>query len=604
MRLESIAISNYKSFFNSGEIALDKRFLVVVGKNDSGKSALLEAMSLSTGARPHKSERSAPHRSSPILPDSKITAKFHVEPNDLVVMLQTQVDWMIPSRDNFDPVPIFRSSLENGGTIVGHWMNGGLTDAWLEALGPERGSTSTVCRNGEYPTGFLPLFEGRATANGSMMFHRLAQMLRERIYHFRAERPNVGQCQHQGQSTLAPNASNLADVLNQLSTSNTARYRRFIAMVAEVFPSIRHVESTSDGQTVRIRIWNVDPVTERADLAIPLAESGTGIGQVLAILYVVVTSDVPHVILIDEPQSFLHPGAARKLLEILRRESQHQYVISTHSPLALEAPEDEGLLLVRRDEQESRVLPISPTNQQDLQTCLLDVGARLSDVFGADSILWVEGKTEETCFPELLIRLAAVRLGGVQICGVISTDELTSKHSERVFDIYERLSGGTCLLPPAAAFVFDKEGRSRTTMDDIDRRSHGKMRWLPRRMYENYLLNPIAISRLLSEHRAEDGAEIAPAAISGWLNVHGAEAQYFAPGTAPIPQTRTQEWTETVHGAKILRDIFASLPFPPVEYDKVKHGLGLTRCLIEMADPELTVLAQLLAGCLTEDRPD
>lgn len=51
-----------------------------------------------------------------------------------------------------------------------------------------------------------------------------------------------------------------------------------------------------------------------------LAESDTGIGQVLAILYVVIMAKYNQVIIIDEPQSFLHPGAVRKLIEILKQD--------------------------------------------------------------------------------------------------------------------------------------------------------------------------------------------------------------------------------------------------------------------------------------------
>lgn len=38
-----------------------------------------------------------------------------------------------------------------------------------------------------------------------------------------------------------------------------------------------------------------------------------------------------HRIVIDEPQSYLHPGAAKKLIEILQEFPQHQYFIATHS---------------------------------------------------------------------------------------------------------------------------------------------------------------------------------------------------------------------------------------------------------------------------------
>ena len=58
-------------------------------------------------------------------------------------------------------------------------------------------------------------------------------------------------------------------------------------------------------------------------------------------------ADFPQVILIDEPQSFLHPGAVRKLIEILRQHPQHQFIITTHSPTAVTAADPDVLLLLR-----------------------------------------------------------------------------------------------------------------------------------------------------------------------------------------------------------------------------------------------------------------
>src|SRR5204862_1210440 len=95
----------------------------------------------------------------------------------------------------------------------------------------------------------------------------------------------------------------------------------------------QHIAGTRGADMVEVQVWQVDPVTERDDLAVSLNDSGTGVGQVIAILYVAVNSNAPRTIVIDEPNSFLHPGAARKLIEILKSDplNQHQYIIATHS---------------------------------------------------------------------------------------------------------------------------------------------------------------------------------------------------------------------------------------------------------------------------------
>jgi len=181
-------------------------------------------------------------------------------------------------------------------------------------------------------------------------------------------------------------------------------------LVGTIFPGIKHVTVAPTPQgNLRVLVWTVDPESEREDLAVPLAEGGTGIGQVLAILYVVLTSPYPRTIVIDEPQSFLHPGAIRTLFDVLkelqRTRLEHQYVVMTHSPTVVTAAEPRTLLLVRKDGTESAIQPIDVEETASLRLFLSEIGARLSDVFGADSILWVEGATEESCFPLILARL-------------------------------------------------------------------------------------------------------------------------------------------------------------------------------------------------------
>src|SRR6185369_12386335 len=114
----------------------------------------------------------------------------------------------------------------------------------------------------------------------------------------------------------------------------------------------------------------------------------------------VISSDEPRTILIDEPQSFLHPGAIRKLFEIFKRErnQKHQYIVTTHSPTVVTACNPCNVIMLHRDDNETKVKTIDANETTDLKLFLSEIGARLSDVFGADKILWVEGRTEEICF--------------------------------------------------------------------------------------------------------------------------------------------------------------------------------------------------------------
>jgi hypothetical protein len=150
----------------------------------------------------------------------------------------------------------------------------------------------------------------------------VANICRERLYLFKAERLNVGSSLFGVLTELRSDASNLPEVLNNLQR-NPMRFARFNELVKSVFPDLHFVSVRSaQANQLEILVWTIDPATERDDLAIPLAESGTGVGQVLAMLYVALTAEYPRTIVIDEPQSFLHPDAVRRLFSVLHGAQQ------------------------------------------------------------------------------------------------------------------------------------------------------------------------------------------------------------------------------------------------------------------------------------------
>lgn len=601
MYIRSIRVQNHKSFLDSGEIKLAPGLTVVIGKNDSGKSALIESISLATNLRPHRSPLSVPYFGAAHPDASGVELVFDLSSQDLrrAIGLQKTIH-LVASRPSIGPdiEDYFRGVLARGERLVAQWdRNGELVLAQFSEL-PTKGDIHVVQLTWE--TG--PDEAKAAGINGSLgasnlAFPRaLATNCKSRIYCFKAERLGVSECHIQGGQELLPNASNLPDVLLTLTSSDAMRREQFLSLVRQVFPHITLVTSqpAPSSQSARIYVHSVPVEEGRTDLAVPLSESGTGIGQVLAILYVVVTSNEPRTIIIDEPHSFLHPGAVRKLLDILRFQfPQHQYIISTHAPIPLGNSGRDALLIVKKNGHESVVEQVDHTTENALRTSLAEVGMRHSDVFGADAILWVEGKTEETCFPKLIRGLTQVQLLGVQILGVVSTDELANKQAERMFDIYGRLSGGSSLLPPALAFVLDMEERTTEQRQAIELRSGNKVTWLPRRMYENYLLVPSALGALINQVDPERKEPVTEAQISAWLNLNGQKTGYQK--ATNDHAYGSEEWNVHVNGAKVLNDLFNHFTEARVSYSKVRHGEALTDLLMDAPTPALQELADMLA---------
>lgn len=393
-------------------------------------------------------------------------------------------------------------------------------------------------------------------------------------------------------------------MLNLLQTSNPYRFNRLIELVRSIFPDIQQITAppAADAQTVaRILLWNVDAETERDDLAIPLQESGTGVGQVLAILYVAINSDFPRPILIDEPQSFLHPSAVRKLIDILIQEfSEHQYLVTTHSPIVISATSPQSVVMLRKNGSETNAKAMSTLETDNLRVILAEVGVRLSDVFGADRVLWVEGRTEEMCYQTIVTGLLGKSMLGTTILGVLNVGDLEGRYAESAFRIYKKLSEGGGLLPPAVGFVFDREGRSDQDREDLIRESRGDVSFLPRRMYENYLVDPEAIAAVFLQEDDAGDTPITVETIQAWLDEHKWDSQYIAADVKSM-EGAVEIWLREVHAANLLSDLMSNVSQNRYEYDKVRHGLQITKWLINHRPEALKDVVEMLANALESE---
>ena len=55
--------------------------------------------------------------------------------------------------------------------------------------------------------------------------------------------------------------------------------------------------------------------------------------------------------------------------------------------------------MLRFVDEKTNIRELDQTDVDSARQMLDEIGSRLSDVFGADAVIWVEGPTEEECFP-------------------------------------------------------------------------------------------------------------------------------------------------------------------------------------------------------------
>lgn len=532
MYISKVQVTSYKSYHESGEIEFKPGFNVVVGQNSAGKTALLETMQLQFIGNPHRSPKTVPAPGEAMALASSVRITFVLTRQELLHLLKNTnhvyavPTFNVPGFGDFSRTaahadaflkwlfdkPEFRVTIQcraNGYLMpiddrFGWYLASPLETTGLQMFMRIKFDADGIPAFGEFWTG--------DQQNDVIVY--LASRLRQRIYRFWAERFNFGDWPVGTNRILRPNAENLPEVLDLLK-ANTARMERFNYTAREILPQVRHVSVTKIPNSpthpsvcARILVWPHDYQTEREDLANPLNECGSGVGQVLAILYVVMNSNEPQVMLIDEPQSFLHPGAVRKLIEVLKDFPQHQYIITTHSPAVITAADPATLTIARAIDGESKLEAIDPSSAQHARAYLAEVGARLSDVFGADDIVWAEGQTEEECFPLILRGVAKRSLMGTVVVGIRQTGDLQGRDRKKMLEIHHKISEANTLLPPTIAFIFDDECMVKEKKEELQKMAPGRIHFLPRRMYENYLLDPEAIAAIVNKIRLPRAASL------------------------------------------------------------------------------------------------
>lgn len=336
-------------------------------------------------------------------------------------------------------------------------------------------------------------------------------------------------------------------------------------------------------------MWSHEWQTGRDDLAPALAECGSGIPHLLAMLYVVY-SKKQKLIMVDDPESFLHASAIRRLVEVFRR-SGHQFILTTHSPTVISAASVRSITLVKSSDGVSHVDQLDATQSETLRMCLAEVGVSLSEVFGADHILWVEGPTEEICFPTITEKLRGSIPFGTMIKAVVATGDLEVKDASRIFGIYDRLSAGPALLPPATGFLFDDEGRSEAKKNDMRKRGAGRVWFLSRRMYENYLVNPAALAQVINTVDSSRPDPVMPSDIQAWLAKEGRSTEFGVP-PAENPE---RPWETYVNGAKVLRRLFSCFSDQRIRFEKPIHSVQLTRWILEHEPETFREIADLIS---------
>ena len=179
-------------------------------------------------------------------------------------------------------------------------------------------------------------------------------------------------------TTLKSDGSNAASVLREIRRSSPEDLERIGELLTSIVPNMKKVYPIWHGTQLTLKFtqeWGQDK-----RLKFEAFSMSDGTLRALGLLAAVYQRATPSVLVIEEPEATIHPGALGAILDLLRHASRHmQVIVTTHSPEVLDADwlQDEHLRIVTWQEGATRILPLASGTQEALREHLMSAGEML-----------------------------------------------------------------------------------------------------------------------------------------------------------------------------------------------------------------------------------
>lgn len=397
MRLKSFSVENYKVFKERFDIELTENNIVILtGRNNTGKSTVLEAIN-----RFYQNEAAAKTIPSDCFSDTKkkiVMSAVFVKDKGEVLVKKIYEDSKKPAFFDDEDKEIKKShALYSDLELVFENKPFYITPSML----PE--DIQTLIQD-IYKEIIVSTLSDLNAADGDVEDEEI-QELKEEYSKVKEAYPIF----------LQKIKDNTDKKLNEVSESVTTSLR---SLFSSEHLGLRVVGGESGGFSSQDIIKTTTSVIEIADdkkQQMPLENQGTGLQRMSLIFLIqnmirngLLGSKTNKLLLIDEPEAFLHPEAIRSLSKSLYEIGEEMpLIISSHSPVLIDLSKKHSFIQVFRV-NENKAIELYQTNKSkfkddDFQNLkiLNYVDSYVNEFFFAKEILIVEGDTEYIIFKYL-----------------------------------------------------------------------------------------------------------------------------------------------------------------------------------------------------------
>ena len=201
--------------------------------------------------------------------------------------------------------------------------------------------------------------------------------------------------------------TNIVSIINSIIGTDLPIRNEFIESFKNIFEYEIATFSYGNGMDAGLAVTRFDNII--------LENMGEGVAQILGLLAILCRAE-DKIIMIEEPENDLHPGALKKLLEkIIDKATTNQFFITTHSNIVakyLGKSKDIKIFHIKNEIKER--IPLSTVDEvksnEDKIRLLEDLGYELQDFDIWDGWLFLEESTAERMICEYFIPLYAPKL--------------------------------------------------------------------------------------------------------------------------------------------------------------------------------------------------
>lgn len=375
-----LTVSQFKCFGEDGGNLAFQPINIIIGRNNTGKSALIDAVELCISKGQSYDERK--HGRSNTQFSVKISQKLD-EPSLQRVFKEQFREGGVPGRSHW----------EYGRQFVGQTLRRSFGPGWHPQFIDGPGFIETHRSNRQK-------FQDDLVKSATWPFENLS------VLRVSAER-DVQPEQRDTSRKLDPDGTGTTNLIRAfINSDDLPREEVEIGLLDDL-----NAVYQGDCEFKRIicqedsnGVWELF-LEEKAKGQIRLSQSGSSLKSVFIMLCMLRLR--PHIeqinwekiiFAVEEPENNLHPSLLRRLLNFLadqRQKKRFTLMITTHSPIGIDwsaRRSDSQIIHVLHDGRDARTRPATAYHQS--REIIEDLDFRASDILQANGLIWVEGPSD------------------------------------------------------------------------------------------------------------------------------------------------------------------------------------------------------------------